>query len=141
MSEGLRGKFRRLWELRLEKEKDAAKADESKAAFDTYKEALWEEVAELGVDGALTLDLGAPYGTIQFVPNQTILGHVIDGDLFLDWANSQARTEEFQRPDWRKKVINDEVRASLEAGQELPPGLAMAATRYFTMTRKTPKNK
>lgn len=136
----LKAALRRLVEISQE-------YDEKRVAFEAAKRdkkalelAVWLRMEEEG-DTSLTKDLGPPYGSYQFVPNETVRGRVLDPELFHEYLEERQMVDETETVDFRKRRLNELANDIRESGEKLPPGFDFTSTRYITKTKKRPKKR
>jgi hypothetical protein len=132
----LESKFRRLAELR--EERDIAKEAEkqTEAAYREYEAELLSEVEESALRGTVEFDFGGDLGKIRFQPRSTIYGRVIDKMAALEAFDAAALTEEMTAPKIEARRLNELVRDYMESGRELPEGVDYYERKYFTISRK-----
>lgn len=127
---------RRLIQKRekLDAAERAAKA--AKDEHDQAQAALWDKMDD-EKRTTDTLDLGEPYGKVQFQKRETIRGNILDKtraiqaikDEHLDDSLLEAFTI-------RRKPLNDLIKARLRSQQPLPNGVDFSTTRYVTISRR-----
>lgn len=132
----LESKFRRLAELREERDIDKKASENSEAAYREYEAELFEAVEESALRGTVEFDFGGDLGKIRFQPRRTIYGRVIDKNAALDAFENEALVDEMTAPKIEARRLNEYVRDRLENGQELPDGVDYYERRYFTISRK-----
>lgn len=131
-------KLRRFVELRDDRDISKTAADRTEEAYREAEGELWEEINDSDQtpkSGTIKVNLGEPYGEIQFGRRETIYGRVLDYDEALEWLNATARTDEFTQPRIVKSRVNEIVRERYEEGQPMPPGLDFIPRRYVAVTR------
>lgn len=114
---------RSLAYLRDAKESDAARAKESKEAYERAERRFYDALNTLGV-GSVKVD------STLYVPIQTIYGTVQDKEAFSKWAEAEAPEMLESKP--RAQLINELVREYLDTGQELPEGLGFYVKEYVS---------
>lgn len=134
--EVIASKFRRLVELRDERDEDKTRAERSEKRYREYEAELYDELAASPIRGSRKIDLGPELGTIVFTPRETYYGRVLDKDAALDYFDERAMTDEFTRADIAKGKLNAFVRDCIEQGKPLPPGIDFTANRGITISRK-----
>lgn len=132
-------KARRLVDL---KDRKAKLEREAEAAAQEYREAeadFWMDLEEGGAK-TITLELGEPYGTVQFQRRETITGRVLNDEAASEALEAMGLGEAVLGPrKVRQKVLSEHVRDWLQSGQPLPEGVDFSARRYVTVTRKGSK--
>lgn len=134
--EKIASRFRRLVELREDR-------DEKKTAFDTAEESYREYEAELfdamkssPIKGTRRIDLGPPFGLVVFTPRETKFGRILDLDLALEHFEQRAMVESMTKPAIAKRKLNEMVREYLEQGKPMPPGIDWYPQRGITISKK-----
>lgn len=133
---GLESKFRRLAELREERDiaKQAEKAAEE--AYREYEASLFEEIEDSSLRGTVEFDFGDDLGKIRFQRRSTIYGRIIDKNAAMDAFENEALVEEMTAPKVEAKRLNEYVRERLENDGELPEGIGYYEKKFFTISRK-----
>lgn len=112
-----------LRELREKRDDAIATAETLKADYKAAEAALFERFANDNVDGIKT----AGY---NFVPSRTVYGRVTDRDKLREWA--EANAPDLFQPKEVGERLHDYVRAALDDGRELPPGLGFRVREYIS---------
>lgn len=135
----LKAKARELLEL---KDEHGRKKAASEAATRRFREAeadFWDVLDdELGVK-TVTLELGAPHGTVTLGRRETIKGRVIDEDKAIEALRKMGLDDAVLKPvpQVRQKVLNEHVRDILKSATgKLPEGVDFIKTRYIQVTKK-----
>ncbi len=131
----LRPQLRRLLELAAEKDQAKRAFDDAKHAYDNLERDLHDTLDESG-HVSLTIDLGAPYGEYQFVPNETVRGEVVDDEAFGAWVEDNRPHDQIYKQEFRRAQLNEIARDALARKAPLPPGMEFRPTPFVTKTRK-----
>jgi hypothetical protein len=128
---------RRLVEAKLAAEEADRRAKLRKREFDDQEDAWWEAMAAAN-ESSVTLELGAPYGTVLFVRQETVRAHVRDKDRAMKAIREAGLAEALIDPltGIRKKPLNDYMKDWLKTHAPIPDGLDFTITRYVTITIK-----
>ena len=128
---------RRLVAAKLEAERAAREADIAKRAFADLEDAFWERMSGRN-ESSMTMELGAPYGDVLFVRQETVRAHVRDKERALKSITELGYAEALIDPltGIRKKPLNDYMKDWLKAAAPIPDGLDFTITRYVTITIK-----
>lgn len=132
----LTSRFRRLVELREERDRDKKAAERSEKEYREYEADLFEELEDSPIKGTMKIDLGDDMGVISFQPKETYYGRVIDQNAALDYFEQRALTDEFTSPKIVMARINELVRGCIENGDPIPEGIDYYPKRYISITRK-----
>lgn len=103
------------------------KAKAAKAEHDDYQRALFDEMRDAGL-----LTVKTDNGT--FSAKSTVYASVQDLDAFVEWCKQMDLDEEFLRTKEESARLNEVVRAALDNGEELPPGVSFYAREYISIT-------
>lgn len=133
---GLESKFRRLAELREQRDFDKAAAESSEKGYREYEAELLEAIDESALRGTIQFDFGGDLGVIKFQPRRTIYGRIIDKNAALDAFEEEALLDEMTAPKIESRRLNEYVRDKVESHQELPDGIDYYERRYVTISRK-----
>lgn len=131
----LESKFRRLAELREQRDIDKKTAETSETEYREYEKELFETVEDSALKGSVEFDFG-DLGVIRFQPRSTIYGQVIDKNAALDAFENEAIVDEMTGSKIEARRLNEYVRDRLENGQELPDGVGYYERKFFTISRK-----
>lgn len=134
--EQFRSKFRRLMELRVERDETKKAAETAETDYRGYEAELWDELSSSPLEGSIKLDIGLPYGIVAFTPTETFYARVIDEDVALEGFEQRAVVEEYTEPKIAKGRLNELVRECIEQNQKLPPGVDWYARRPIKITRQ-----
>jgi hypothetical protein len=134
ISEESKAQLRRLMELRQVR-------DDRKTALKTAEEEYRDAEADTfealeGIEGAIKIDLGDPWGTVAFHQRETFFARVIDEEAAASHYKSRGRSEEAFTPKFRMAVLNEDVRDAREQGTDPPPGIDWVPRRGVTITRQ-----
>ena len=132
----LESKFRRLAELREERDFAKKTAETAESAYREYEAELFGVVEDSALRGTIEFDFGGDLGTIRFQPRSTIYGRVIDKFAALESLENEALLDEMTAPKVEARRLNEYVRDRMENGQELPDGIDYYERRFFTISRK-----
>lgn len=132
----LESKFRRLAELREQRDFDKQTAETSESAYREYEAELFEVVDESALRGTVEFDFGGDLGVIRFQPRRTIYGKIVDKNAAFEAFENEAIVEEMTAPKIEARRLNEYVRERLEENGELPDGIGYYERRYMTISRK-----
>lgn len=132
----LESKFRRLAELREQRDFDKQAAERSEAEYREYEAELLETIDESALRGSVEFDFGGELGTIRFQPRRTIYGRIVDKNAAMEAFENEAIIEEMTAPKIEAKRLNEYVRDRLEHDGNLPPGVDYYERKYVTISRK-----
>lgn len=128
--------FRRLVELRNERDTTKKKAETAEREYREYEAELYDELEGSPISGSRRIDLGSPHGTIVFTPRETKYGRILDGAEARQWFADRDMLPEVSSPGWSKGKLNALVKEYLEQGKPMPPGVDWYASRGITISRK-----
>lgn len=132
----LESKFRRLAELREQRDIDKKSSEQSEAEYREYEAELFETIEDSALRGTVEFDFGGDLGVVRFQPRRTIYGRVIDKNAALDALDVIGLSEEMTAPKIEARRLNELVRDYVERGEELPDGVDYYERRYMTISRK-----
>lgn len=132
----LESKFRRLAELREQRDIDKETAKRSEEDYREYEAELLETLEESALRGSVEFDFGGDLGKMRFQPRETLYGRIIDHEAALIAFEREAIVDEMTRPKVEARRLNEYVRGRIEAGQELPDGIDYYPRRFITISRK-----
>lgn len=132
----LESKFRRLAELREERDFAKKTSETAEGEYREYEAELFVAIEDSSLRGTVEFDFGGDLGVIRFQPRSTIYGRVIDKNAALDAFENEALVDEMVAPKIEARRLNEYVRDRLETGQELPDGVGFYERKYFTISRK-----
>jgi len=132
----LESKFRRLAELREQRDIDKKAAEQSESEYREYEAELFGAVEDSALRGTVEFDFGGDLGKIRFQPRRTIYGQVVDKSAALESFEQEALIDEMTGPRIEARRLNEYVRDRLENGQELPDGVSYYERKFFTISRK-----
>lgn len=128
---------RRLIKAREEKDATEAVFKRAEAKFKQEQGAFWEAMHDSS-ETTVTLELGDPYGKVQFQRRQTVRGRVLDKVRARESLEKLHLTQAITEPvAIRQGALNDHVREWLKNGDPIPDGLDFSRTRFVTITRKS----
>lgn len=129
---------RRLVELKDEMNDKGTIADKAAKAYRTAEEQFWLDLDEdEAKTSTITLDLGKPFGKVQFQKRETITGRVLSDDEAVEALKALGLEDEILGGrQIRKGVLNEHVRQWLRSGMPLPEGVDFNAKRYVTVSKK-----
>lgn len=136
-AELLTSKFRRLVELRTQRDEDKAVATRSEKEYRSYEAELWEELADSPIQGTIKLDIGGEFGVVTFQPKETYYGRIIDKDAALEYFENRAMVDEFTKPKIEAARVNELVKHHLEDHKPMPPGIDFYAKRFISISHKS----
>lgn len=111
-----------------------AKAEQAEKDYKAVERDFWELMLDENRTSD-TLDLGEPYGRVQFTRRETIRGNVIDKDAAIAALREQGLDEALVDTKIRQGALNDLTRRWVRTG-EFPAGLDFSSTKYITVTPK-----
>ncbi len=126
--------LRRLMELRDDRDQATATLRRAEEAYRDAEADAYESLE--GVEGAIKIALGDPWGTVAFHQRETYFARVIDPDKAHEHYVSQGMAEEVAQPKFRMKILNEDIRDRREQGQAPPPGVDWVPRRGVTITRQ-----
>ncbi len=132
----LESKFRRLAELREQRDFDKQTAERSESEYREYEAELLGDIDESALRGSVEFDFGGELGTIRFQPRRTLYGKIVDKNAAMEAFEEEAIIEEMTAPKIEAKRLNEYVRDRMENGGNLPPGVDYYERRYVTISRK-----
>ncbi len=132
----IESKFRRLAELRQQRDIDKKAAENSESAYREYEAELFQTMDESSLRGSLEFDFGGDLGVIRFQPRSTIFGKVIDKNAAMDSLENAALVDEMTSAKIEARRLNEYVREHYESGRELPPGIGYYERKYFAISSK-----
>jgi len=132
----LESKFRRLAELREERDLDKKTHEASEQAYREYEAELLETLDESALRGTVEFDFGGELGVIRFQPRKTIYGKVVDKNAALEAFENEAIVDEMTSPKIEARRLNEYVRDRVESGIDLPDGVGYYERKYMTISRK-----
>ncbi len=137
MSERLDTLLRRLIDLREEKDRKAQAADAAKAAFKEHERIVWAALEEeQGNVSSINIDLGPPYGKVNFQKRETLYGKVIDERQAVEALEAEGLKDVLIKSEVRAGILNELVRERLEQHQPLPDGVTWRSTKFVSITRR-----
>lgn len=125
-------------ELREARDTTKKAAETAETNYRSAEADLFERLDDGPVKRLNNVDLGEPWGKVSFGARETHYGRVIKGmeseaiDYYTRTNQLQAMTE----PKLVSKRLNEEVRAKLESGEAMPPGIDFYTRRGVTITRQ-----
>lgn len=134
--EKVASKFRRLVELREDRDERKSAFERAEEEYRSYESELFAELEESPVKGSRRIDLGEPHGLVVFTPRETKFGRVVDLDKAIAHFEQRAMVEEMTRPKIEKRKLNEMVRELLEQGKPMPEGIDWYANRGITISKK-----
>ena len=120
--------FAKLDELKRAAKAAQSLADGLKKEAKQFEAELWERASEAGTYGHRGREIR---GDLK----QTDYGTITDYDLFKKWVYDQNLDEELLKTQEESARLNELVRARLETGEELPPGVGWYTRKYISITR------
>jgi hypothetical protein len=119
--------FNHLAYLKAEAKKKQADADDAKKRLKEYEQDLWNRSSDRNTFGIKT-DLGG------FSLKSTTYGTISDFEAYKAWAEENDLADEFLKLDVESARLNELVRARLDTGQDLPPGVSYYERRYVSFS-------
>jgi hypothetical protein len=129
-------KFRRLVELRDDRDEKKTAYDSAEEDYREYEAELYEWMKQSPIKGSRRIDLGEGMGVIVFTPRETYYGRILDKDKALKWFKERRMLPELTRSEIAKRKLNEIVRDRLESGSPMPDGVDFTANRGITISRK-----
>lgn len=136
LGEEFRQKFRRLYELRQERDEAKTAATNAEKAYRVYEAELWDEVEESPFTGSFKLDLGAPYGEVGFQAKETMYGRLLDKEAARKFFERTGQLEAVTDSDFEMARIHEIVREHLDNKTPLPPGVDWKPKRYISISNQ-----
>lgn len=136
ISDSAVSRLRRLMELRQKRDEAKTAAESAEKEYRQVETEVYEELAENPIQGTLKVDLGEPWGVVSFLGRETYFGRVVDKNAAYEYYEQRAMVDELTEPKFVMRRVNDEVRAALEQGASMPPGVDYYARRGVTITRQ-----
>lgn len=132
--------FRRLMELREERDETKAAYEEAEKDYRRYEAELWDTLTEDGTlkmsDASQKVPLGPPYGTVTFSPRETHFGRVLNENRALEYFEQRALIDEMTKSKISKARLNELVRTIIEdENGTMPPGIDYYTNKGITITR------
>lgn len=126
---------RRLVERKDQLELAKAAAKTAQEDFDKAQAEFWEMLDDEAMP-TVTLDLGEPYGRVQFQKRQTIRSRIIDKDQAAESLRAAGQEYMLEPVGFRKRPLNQFVSECLRTGDKIPPGVGFSRTPFVTITRR-----
>lgn len=133
----LESRFRRLAELRRERDIDAAAAKASESAYREYEAELLEALEDSNVKGALSFDFGGDLGEIKFQRRKTLYGRIIDKRVAMQSLLAEGLDEQMTGTKIEARRLNELVRERDESGEDLPEGIGFYEKRFISISHKS----
>jgi hypothetical protein len=127
--------FRRLMELRVERDETKLAADNAEKAYRAFEAEIWDRLSESSQLPPYKFDLGEPHGVVTFHPKETHYGRIIDKEKALDYFEGRAMMDEVTEPKIVMARVNEIVRDAMEQNESLPEGIDFYARRFITITK------
>lgn len=135
--EKLRGPFRRLMELREDKDTKVTAAEKATKEYKQHELEVFDAIEGSPLTGSIKLDLGEPYGEVSFGARETPYGRLVDEEAAMDYFENSAQVDEYTKAKISKKRLHELVRGILEdEDPKMPPGIDYYYNRGVTITRK-----
>lgn len=130
--------LRRFMELREDRDEKKKAAETAEKAYREAEADLFDLIDSSPVDRLSNVDLGPPWGKVSFGKRETHFGRVIKGmeREAIAYYTAKGDLEAMTEPKLVKKRLNEDVRAHLEEGTPLPPGIDFYTNRGMTVTRE-----
>lgn len=129
----------RAIKARAAHEKAKQAADKAERAHARAQAALWENLDDAD-ETTVTIELGAPYGKVQFQKRSTIRARVPAELRSIAVASMEesglAAALVSIEPHFNGKALNDTVRECLKNKQPIPDGVDWSETKYVTISLK-----
>lgn len=85
---------------------------------------------------SVTIELGEPYGTMEFRRSNKTSASVFDKEAAIKFFTENHMLDAYVEGTVRKAPINQLVREWNETGKELPPGVEPRVTKFVTKTKR-----
>lgn len=130
--------LRRLMELRAARDEAKKTAEATDKAYKSAELDLFEQLDNGPMPRLSNVDLGPPWGKVSFQRRKTEFGRVIKGmeDEAIAYYEKMQVADALTKRKLVMKRVNEDVRAALEEGQPLPPGIDYYTNRGVTVTRQ-----
>lgn len=132
----LESKFRRLAELREQRDIDAQAAKRSEEEYREYEFSLIDQLEDSALSGSVQFDFGGDLGVIKFQPRKTTYGRILDKNAAMESLEEMAITEEMTSPKIEAKRLNEMVREYQDQGLDLPEGIGYYDKKFISISRK-----
>lgn len=136
----LESKFRRLAELRVERDQSKTANQKAEKEYRSYEAELIAELAESKTKGTHSFDFGGDLGEMKFISKKTVYGQVVDHQLAAAYfaseegeASSQT-TEVMYEPKIIGRRLNEIARECHEDGGEFPPGIGFYEKKFISIS-------
>lgn len=126
---------RRVIDKRASYEEARKKKVKEEKAMKAAEADMNDAMAKAKLPGC-TLALGEGYGNVQFNREQKVNSSVFDEAAAIKYFEEHGMAAGYVDEKVRKKPVNQLVRACLENGQELPPGIEPRVTKFVKVTRR-----
>jgi len=127
---------RKLVDKKEAKDRTASAAKKAEEEFKSVQELIWDHMDDQGLT-TLTIDLGDPYGKVQFQKRETIRGIVKDPVKAAESLKALGLEDALLgEPKVHQRALSEHVRDWLASGQTIPDGIDFNPTRYVSVTRK-----
>lgn len=135
----LESRFRRLAELRVDRDIDAVAAKRSEEAYREYEAELLSIVEDSGLKGSIEFDFGGDLGIISFQRRKTTYGRIIDKAAAMAAFEEEGMFEAMTGQKIEARRLNELVRERQEAGEDLPNGVDYYDKRFISISHKSKK--
>lgn len=132
----LTNKFRRLVELRDERDLTKKAYENAEKDYREKEAELYTDIEESPFSGSIPLELGDPYGRIVFTPRRTYYGKVVDAEKALEYLEQRAMIDDYTESKVVSKRLNEMAREHVEADRPLPEGFDFSVRQGITITRE-----
>lgn len=132
----LESRFRRLAELRVERDQDAVAAKKSEEAYREYEAELLSIVEDSGLKGTIEFDFGGDLGRISFQRRKTTYGRIIDKAAALRAFQEESIIEAMTGEKIEARRLNELVRERQESGEDLPDGVDFYDKKFISISHK-----
>lgn len=133
-----KSRFLRLLELRIERDVDKTKAENSEREFREYESELYQAIQDAGIRGSQSFDFGPEYGKVRFTARQpTIMGRVLDPTTAIKALEAEGLDDVIYEKSVRKGRLNELVRDRMESHAPLPDGVDYYDTKGITISRQS----
>lgn len=133
----LESRFRRLAELRQDRDQDAVTAKRSEEAYREYEAELLAILEDSGLKGSLGFDFGGDLGEISFQRRKTVYGRIIDKKAAMAALREEGLAEQMTGEKIESRRLNELVRERQESGEDLPDGIDFYEKRFISISHKT----
>lgn len=133
----LESRFRRLAELRRDRDIDSQAAKASESAYREYEAELLEALDGSNLKGAISIDFGGDLGEIKFQRRKTTYGRIIDKRAAMQALAAEGLDEQMTGTKIEARRLNELVRERQESGENLPDGIGFYDKQFISISHKS----